>query len=193
MGRKRLIDLDVLDRMINKDGRTNQFCAEFFGVSVVSISRAKKTLGIQVTRNVVSKSADKVISKNLNSVAQLQKINDAANSMLDEFMSLQAEGPEGCQAIDKNGNESGEIDYKLYAARLKDARDLALKTMAEIRGQLKLQLEIFQCLYDMEAVKEFQQEVLRSIGASAPDVRRRIIKNLNQANAARRATELDRD
>jgi len=74
---------------------------------------------------------------------------------------------------------------------MKDPRELALKAMAEIRGQLKLQLEIFQCLYDMKAVQEFQNEVLTAIGDAAPDVRDRIIHNLNQKRAIRSAIEFN--
>ena len=74
--------------------------------------------------------------------------------------------------------------------KFKDPRELALKAMAEIRGQLKLQLEIFQTLYDMKAVQEFQQEVLTAIGEASPDVRSRIIDKLNQARAIRTAIKL---
>jgi len=50
--------------------------------------------------------------------------------------------------------------------------------MAEIRGQLKLQLEIFQSLYELKAVEKFQQEVLEVIGELNPDARDRIIRGL---------------
>ena len=56
----------------------------------------------------------------------------------------------------------GKDEEEVVEYKLKDPRELALKAMAEIRGQLKLQLEIFQALYDMKAVQEFQQEVLIS-------------------------------
>jgi hypothetical protein len=62
--------------------------------------------------------------------------------------------------------------------------------MAEIRGQLKLQLEIFQCLYDLKAIQVFQEEVLSAIGDAAPDVRDKIIFNLNEKRAIRAAYEL---
>ena len=77
-------------------------------------------------------------------------------------------------------NEEEVIEFKL-----KDPRELALKAMAEIRGQLKLQLEIFQTLYDMKAVQEFQEEVLSSIGEAAPEVRNAIIGRLAKKRALR--------
>jgi hypothetical protein len=63
--------------------------------------------------------------------------------------------------------------------------------MREIRGQLKLQLEIFQALYDMQAVQQFQSEVLEIIGNVAPDARDEIIRRLTQANAIRSALDLN--
>ena len=38
--------------------------------------------------------------------------------------------------------------------KFRDPRELALKAMLEIRGQLNLQLEIFKTLYDLKAMKE---------------------------------------
>jgi hypothetical protein len=63
--------------------------------------------------------------------------------------------------------------------------------MAEIRGQLRLQLEIFQTLYDMKAVEEFQREVLSAIGEASPEVRNAIIGRLNQKRAIRSAIRFD--
>jgi len=68
---------------------------------------------------------------------------------------------------------------------LEEIPELKLKIMAEIRGQLKLQLEIFQTLYDMKAVQEFQKEVLSAIGEASPEVRNAIVGKLNQKRAIR--------
>ena len=65
--------------------------------------------------------------------------------------------------------------------------ELSLRCMSEIRGQLKLQLEIFAALYDFKAAAEFQEEVLAAIGEVAPDVRSKIIHQLNQKRAIRSA------
>jgi hypothetical protein len=194
MGRKQKIDLTLLDEMLRVQGKTQAYCAEFFGVSRAAIGQAKQKLSIAMSRTIVAKQASHVIDKNLNAVDQLQKINNSANNLLDELIAVQANIPENCKHIakDENGIESEIIDYKLYAAHLKGARELSLKAMAEIRGQLKLQLEIFQCLYDMEAVKAFQEEVVAIIGEVSPDARTAIIARLNKASHVRRATQPDR-
>jgi hypothetical protein len=88
-----------------------------------------------------------------------------------------------------NGDEAAK---KGAAAKLgpvglgsKDPKELALKCMQEIRSQLKLQLEIFQTLYDMQAVAEFQREVLQAIGDADLEIRDRIIRNLKERSAIR--------
>ena len=70
-------------------------------------------------------------------------------------------------------------------------RATVLGVMREIRCQLKLQLEIFQCLCDMKAVQEFQSEVLTAIGEASADVRDKIICRLNEKHAIRAAVKFD--
>ena len=64
--------------------------------------------------------------------------------------------------------------------------------MAEIRGQLSLQLDIFKTLYDVEAIAEFQREVLEAIGDISPDVRNRIVERLKKGGALRPSATIDR-
>lgn len=74
---------------------------------------------------------------------------------------------------------------------LEQTPELKLKVMAEIRGQLRLQLDIFQTLYDMKAVQEFQQEVLTAIGEADKETRNAIINKLNESRALRSAVKFD--
>jgi hypothetical protein len=73
---------------------------------------------------------------------------------------------------------------------LNDAEDdpeLRLKIMCEIRGQLKLQLDIYQTLFDLQAVQEFMDETMDVIGKVAPGVRNEIIARLNERKSVRSA------
>ena len=58
--------------------------------------------------------------------------------------------------------------------------DTVLKAMAEIRCQLKLQLDIFQALYNLEEVAKWQNEILDILGEVAPDARDRFYERLQQ-------------
>ena len=75
--------------------------------------------------------------------------------------------------------------------KFKDPRDLALKAMAEIRFQLKLQLDLLQTFYDLRTVQDFQQEVLETIGNVSKETRDEIIKGLREKRALRSAVRFD--
>ena len=74
---------------------------------------------------------------------------------------------------------------------LEQSPELKLKIMAEIRGQLKLQLDILSTLYDMKAVQEFQSEVLNAIGEADKETRNAIITRLNQRKTIRQSIRFD--
>ena len=190
--RERKVNFVKLKRML-LSGKIGKQCAEYFGVSEAAISKAKKAINVAVVKNVALESAPKVVEKNLNAVDQLQKINADANEILDLLMRWNRGDEVALQILESqvkyvkvNGQEEPVKEYKM-----KDPRELALKAMAEIRNQLKLQLDIFQTLYDLQAVKEFQQEVLKDIGEASPDVRDKIINNLKQKRAIRQSIKFD--
>ena len=186
------IDKVKLSQML-RSGKSVKDCAKYFSVTSGAISQVKKELNINVVKNVALENAHRVVDKSLNAVDQLQKINQNANELLDLVMRWQRGDDEALQILESqvryvkvNGEEEPVKEFKM-----KDPRELALKAMAEIRGQLKLQLEIFQTLYDMKAVEEFQTEVLTTIGEASPEVRNAIIGKLNQRRIIRQSVNFD--
>ena len=185
------IDHVKLNQML-RAGKSPKQVAEHFGVSQAAICKARKGLNVAVVKNVVLESAHKVVVEHLDTIGQLQKINQNANELLDLLMRWNRGDPEALQILESQvrkvkvkGSEEDVTEYKF-----KDPRELALKAMQEIRGQLGLQLDIFKTLYDVQAVAEFQKEVLSAIGEVSPDVRDRIIKRLKEGKALRRSVEL---
>ena len=124
--------------------------------------------------------AHRVVDKTIDSIEQLQKINGSANEILDLVMCWMRGDKEALKVLEEKGLTN------------RDHRELGLKAMAEIRGQLKLQLEIFQTLYDVSAVAEFQREVLTAIGDASPNVRQKILYNLQKTRAIRSTLDLSR-
>ena len=180
------IDKVKLSQML-RQGKSQKDCAKFFSVTEGAISQAKKELNLNVVKSVTLENAHRVVEKNLNSIEQLQKINDHANELLDLLMRWNRGDKEALQILESQvrkvkirGTEEEVTEYKF-----KDPRELALKAMAEIRGQLSLQLDIIKTLYDVEAIAEFQKEVLTIIGEVSPDVRDRIIQRLKEGRALR--------
>ena len=176
-----------------RDGKPQSKIAQFFGVTEGAISKAKKELNVAVVKNVALESAHKVVAENLDAIAQLTKINRYANELLDLLMRWNR-GDEGAlqilesqvRKVKVRGSEEEITEY-----RFKDPRELALKAMQEIRGQLSLQLDIFKTLYDVEAVAQFQKEVLTAIGEVSHDVRDRIIRRLKESRALRQSVSIN--
>ena len=185
MSRKKISNLE-LDQLVREGNGVSEI-ARKLKVSKGAVSKRLKALKVAITKDVTLHHAGEIVEKKLDAIGQLQKINDYANELLDLLMRWNRGDKEALQILEGQvrkvkvrGSEEEVTEYKF-----KDPRELALKAMAEIRGQLALQLEIFKTLYDMAAVAEFQKEVLAAIGEIAPDVRSNIIHNLQKARAIR--------
>jgi len=186
------IDKLKLNRLLTA-GKTQREVAQVMGVTEGAISKARKELNIAVVKNVALENAHKVVERNLDTIEQLKKINFAANELLDLLMRWNR-GDEGALQILESqvkkvrvkGTEEEVTEYKF-----KDPRELAIKAMAEIRGQLSLQLDIFKTLYDVQAVADFQQDVLNAIGEVSTDVRNRIVQKLKERRALRNSASIN--
>jgi hypothetical protein len=88
-------------------------------------------------------------------------------------------------AVDQLLNINRKANTLLELAIKAEDHDTTLRAMREIRGQLELQLEIFKTLYDLEAVADFQREVLTAIGEVDKNVRDRIVQRLKEGKALR--------
>ena len=164
--------------------------AREMGVSRPAVSRMLKKMGraMAVTTTAV---APRIVKKQLNALEQLQKINDYANELLDLVMRWNRGEEVALQILEsqvklvKVGQGNGVEWIKEY--KFKDPREIALKAMLEIRGQLGLQLEIFKTLYGAEGQQEFQAEVLRIIGEFDPDARIRLLRRLDYLRQLRKS------
>ncbi len=190
MGNPKFNDRKLL-QLIDKEGKSQSETARLLGISRQAVSQRLRELRGRTTRVVVARKVEEVVERKLDAIAQLNKINGYANELLDLLMRWGRGEEEALQVLESQvttrkvrvGDE--EIDVQEF--KLKDPRELALKAMAEIRGQLDLQLKIFQTLYSLQAAEEFQAVVMEAIGEASPDVRREIIHRLNQRRTARQA------
>lgn len=178
------VNIHKLSQML-RAGKTVKECAKFFEVTPGAISQHKKNLNVAVVKNVALENAHRVVDKNLNTVDQLQKINDHANDLLDLCMKWVNGDDEALQVLESQVRtvRVGKDKVPVSEYKFKDPREIALKALSEIRHQLKLQLDIYQCLYDMRTVQDFQQEVLETIGNVSKEARDEIIKKLRERKA----------
>jgi len=189
------VDIHKLSQML-RAGKSVKQCAKHFNVTPGAISQHKKNLNIAVVKNVALENAHRVVDKNLNSVDQLHRVNQVANQLLDELTGEDQTIDRMVKAVEGFLTHEGDpIKQKEHIRqvllKVNQNKNTALKACAEIRNQLRLQLEIFQTLYDMKAVQEFQKEVLTAIGEASPDVRNSIIRRLSEKRAIRSAIKFN--
>ena len=189
------MDLEKV-KALRKEGKTVTEIAGMFNVTPPAIHNALRREKRQTTRVTAIEHASEVAVRGVNALEQVQKINSHANWLLDHLMKWVRGDEEAIQVLEsaKRMVNVGSKDEPEWVSeyKFKDPHELALKAMAEIRGQLKTQLEIFQAVYDVKAAEEFQKEVLEAIGEVAPDVRQRIVDNLTQKRIIRSAISIDR-
>lgn len=190
MAKPKFTDLE-LKRLVRR-GLSGSAIAERLGVSKGAVSMRLKALNEAITKDVTLRNAGEIVEKEINAIDQLQRINTHANEILDLLMRWQRGEPEALRILESQVRlvKVNDEEEPVKEFKFKDPRELALKAMQEIRGQLKLQLEIFQCLFDIKAVAAFQEEVLDAIGRAAPEIRDRIVRNLQERRAIRSTLEL---
>lgn len=169
--------------------------AETVGLDPSTVRKRLKRLKINGAKNVALESAGALVMLGVDAFGQIIKINNHANRLLDVLMKWCEGDEEAIQILEKQkrtiriGSTVDGETHKIHEFKFKDPRELALKTMAEIRGQLKTQLDYMNCLYDLKANAEFQQAVIDSIGECAPEVKRAILNKLQSERAIRASVQ----
>ena len=163
--------------------------AKCFNVSPAAVCKKIKRLTEGKTKVTVLEKAGQIVDQKMDSIEQLNKINTYANELLDLLMRWNRGDDEALQILESQVTNKkiriGKETEFVKEYRFTDPRQLALRAMGEIREQLRLQMEIFRTLYDMQTVKEFQEEVLDAIGSTSPELKERIITKLKERRAIR--------
>ena len=165
---RRPIPLATVEKLVSEGKGVSEIAREL-GFSKSGISVACKRLGLAMNQDLTLRTAVEIADKKLDCMAQLLRINEVVN---DELTYLQ-------KLVQKaNEDNRAQLEKRM------------LRHTREIRGQLRLFLNIAKTLYDVEQVAEFQKIVLEEIGKADEETRQRIIERLNQRRAARGATSL---
>ena len=197
------VDRDELRRLL-ENGCDVKEVAQRFKVRAPHIRKIiKNELRIQCVVDVspreakaamMLEKAHKEVEQSLDAIAQLARINEVANGQLDELVGDHATIDRMTDAIaealkndDINPNKGV---LKQLVRDISKNRELAFRAMAEIRGQLNLQLEMLKTFNDLEATADFQRQVLEAIGEIAPDVRNKIIQKLKERRTLRQSVKL---
>ncbi len=190
MGNPKINDRKLL-ALIDKEKLSQSKAAKRLGVSRQAVSKRLQELRGKTTKVVVAKKIEQVADTKIDAMAQVKRINGHANWLLEHVMKWIQGDDAAIQVLEKSVRKvnigTREKPEYVEEFKFKDPHEIAVKVMAEIRNQLKLQLEIFQTLYSLQAAEEFQATVLEVIGEVSPDVRREIISRLNKQRVVRSA------
>lgn len=189
MGKTKLNDRRLLSLV--DEGRSLAEIARGHGITRQAVSKRVIELRGKTTRVVAAKKVEQIVERKIDALEQLNKINTYANELLDLLMRWNRGDEEALQILENQikmvrVGQGGDIEW-IKEYKFKDPRELALRAMAEIRGQLALQLEIFQALFSLQAAEEFQTTVLEVIREIDPNVRNEIVRRLNQRRSIRQA------
>ncbi len=182
------IDKDEL-RQLLAEGKSPSECARHFGVSPAAITKAKKKVGKVVAKDVQLESCHRFVDEYLDTVGQLREVNGHAHELLDLCMKWVRGDEEALQVLESQVRKVrvGKEEDTVNEYKFKDPREIALKAMAEIRGQLRLQNETLSMLAEMKGVLEFQQELIQILKESDPKVADEFCRRIDQRQALRRA------
>jgi hypothetical protein len=189
--RPQKINIKELLRLIDGQLMTPAQAAKQLGVSRQAVSKLLIDLRGKTTKVVATTKVEQIVERKIDALEQLHKINAYANELLDLLMRWNRGDEEALQILESQVRQvkvgAGEDVEWIKEYKFKDPRELALKAMGEIRGQLTLQLEIFQALFSLQAAEEFQNTVLEVIKEVNPNVRNEILRRLNQRRTIRQA------
>ena len=190
--RKPKINDRKLLQLLDKEGKSQSEAARELGVSRQAVNKRLQEIRGKTTKVVVAKKIEQVVDRKIDAMEQLQKINDYANELLDLLMRWNRGENEALQVLENQVKRVriGDEELDIKEVKFKDPRQLALQAMGEIRNQLKLQLEILQALFSLQAAEEFQNILLDIIAEVDPNVRSEIIRRINAQRTVRSALRI---
>ena len=181
-------------KLIDRQKMSQSEAAKELGVSRQAVSKRLQELRGKMTKVVISRKIGQIVDRKIDAMAQLTQINEYANEILELLMRWNRGEDEALQVLESHVRTKkvrvGKEEIDVQEFKFKDPRELALKAMAEIRGQLKLQLEIFQALFSLQAAEEFQNIILETIAEVDPNVRSEIIHRINAKRSVRSAVRM---
>lgn len=177
----------ALVKLIDREKKSQTEAAKEFGVSRQAVNQRIRELRGKTTKVVVAKKIEQIVDSKIDAMEQLSKINAGANEILDLLMRWNRGDETALQVLESQVRKVrvGKTEKFVEEFKFKDPRELALRAMQEIRGQLSLQLDLFKTMWDMETVREFQAEVLSAIAEVSPEMRNKIVERIKKSRALR--------
>jgi len=178
-------------RLIDNQGMNQTEAAKELNVSRQAVSKRLQEIRGKTTKVIVAKKLEQVVDRKIDAMDQLIRINEYTNEILDLVMAWGRGDDEALQILASQIKNKkvrvGSEEIGVPEFKLKDPKEIALKACAEIRNQIKLQLEIFQALYSLQEVEEFQKTIVEVLGQVSPEMRDQFVKKLMARPSVRAA------
>jgi len=193
-GRKPRLSDEQLMKYAN-EGRSLSYIAEKAGVTRPTISNRLKGLKARNIRNIArdERLSGAIIERNIDAASQLGRINFEVTKLLDKATDEDSEIQRLVEAasikLKEKHKELTLAEARNYLEQIVEEfyknRDTIFRASAEIREQIRLQLDIFKVWFSHQAVQDFQRIVLDAVNSASPDLRDRIINELRNKRVIR--------
>ena len=181
-------------RLIDNQRMNQTEAAKELNVSRQAVSKRLQEIRGKTTKVIVAKKLEQVVDRKIDAMDQLIRINEYTNEILDLVMAWGRGDDEALQILASQIKNKkvrvGSEEIGVPEFKLKDPKEIALKACAEIRNQIKLQLEIFQTLYSLKEVEEFQKTVVEILGEVSPEMRAEFVRKLNAKPSVERLCDI---
>ena len=179
------INQEELRDLLN-EGFTPAEIARKFGVNRSSVCRALAKGKLKTTAVFLGspRRAEGIVNKALNVVDQLAMINSHACELLELLMRWNRGDKVALQVLESSVTKKkirvGSRVQSVKEYKFTDPRKLVFTAMAEIREQLRLQVDILKTLYDVDQFKLFEKEIITVLGEINIEARDRFVTRLRE-------------
>jgi transposase len=196
------IDENVMMQMY-RDGKNAADIARHFGCTYMAVVNMKKRVEGRLLR-VPDVSGSQLSRQNIDTVAQLKLMNEhvlkelkRSQRLIDREDKLVIEYDRLEKQVKKDPTNN-ELIQKLKVAyagvSVPDILKIQTNIIAisgEVRKQIELQVKIFETIYNVTMVSEFQEEIIELLRQVDPVLKDQIIKKLKERRNIRSITKMD--
>lgn len=196
------IDENTMMQMF-RDGKTTAEVAKHFGCTWMAVNNMKKRVQGRLLK-VPSVSGSPLSRQNIDTVAQLKLMNEhiltelkRSQRLIDREDKFVIEYDNLEKQIKKDPTNT-ELTKKLIEKwKLISVPDILkiqtniISISGEVRKQIELQVKIFETIYNVTMVSEFQEEIIDLLRQVDPELKNQIIKKLKERRSIRSITKME--
>ena len=179
-----------------RDGMNTHQISKKLGVTWQSVNDRKKRIEAKLAR-VPDTIKNEISRENIDTVQQLRKMNDSILTEMDRCRRLIdredafIREKETLEKKVKRNPTDTELVKKLQGMGYTNLNDILniqkniIAISGEVRKQIELQVKIYETIYNIQLVAEFQEEILDILKQVDPDIRKDVVRKLKERRSMR--------